>query len=177
MDDSQFQAQSAIPTDAAVPQWRQGYQSVPGAYDEMFSAPDVLRPHWKPLIERLDRLDSREISRRWEQGRRLIHENGVTYNVYGDPKGMERPWDLDAIPFLIAPDEWYLLEAALIQRARLLNLILADIYGPQALLRAGLLSPELVLAHPGFLRPCHGLVPPHRSFLDLYSADLVRGPD
>src|ERR1700674_5820477 len=71
-----------------------------------------------------------------------IRENGVTYNVYGDPLGMDRPWNLDAIPLMIPPSEWNQLEAGLIQRARLLNLILADLYGPQRLLRGGLIPPN-----------------------------------
>src|SRR5437764_15251001 len=107
---SQSQTQSQPPPIEApvanIPAWRQGYAPVAGAFDEMYSAPGVLRPHWRTLINRLDSFDSAEITRRWEHGRRLIHENGMTYNVYGDPKGMQRPWELDAIPFLIPPQEW-----------------------------------------------------------------------
>src|SRR6185369_9796977 len=127
--------ESSQPTSgqAAIPNWRHAYQSAPGVFDEMFSAPAALRPHWRPFVNRLDTLSAQELSRRWEHGRLLIHENGVTYNVYGDPKGMERPWELDPLPFIVSADEWSALEEALVQRARLLNLILTDIYGAQAL--------------------------------------------
>jgi uncharacterized circularly permuted ATP-grasp superfamily protein len=54
-----------------------------------------------------------ELTKRWEQGRRLIRENGVTYNVYGDPRGMDRPWVLDPIPHVLAADEWHELVAGL----------------------------------------------------------------
>jgi uncharacterized circularly permuted ATP-grasp superfamily protein len=70
---------------------------------------------------------------------------------------MERPWQLDPIPFIIAPDEWRALEAGLIQRATLLNKILADCYGAQELIRSRWLSPALVFGQPDFLRPCHGI--------------------
>ena len=102
-------------------------------------------------------LGGEELARRWKTARQRIRENGVTYNVYGDPLGMDRPWSLDAIPLLIPPAEWSQLEAGLIQRARLLNQILADLYGPQQLLRGGHIPPALVFANPAFWRPCHGL--------------------
>jgi uncharacterized circularly permuted ATP-grasp superfamily protein len=78
-----------------------------------------------------------ELPRRWEHARRTIRENGVTYNVYGDPRGTNRPWELDTIPLLIPAEEWRALEEGLIQRARLLNFIVADLYGRQDLLSEG----------------------------------------
>lgn len=148
-----------------------------GAYDEAFAAPGALRPHWQRVAQMLDDLGVGELSRRWEQARRLIHDNGVTYNVYGDPQGLQRPWVLDAVPLVLAPEEWERLAAALIQRVRVLNALLADVYGPQILLKAGLFPPELVFAHPGFLRPCHNVPVPQECYLHLYAADLARAPD
>ena len=147
------------------------------SYNEVFAAPGAPRPHWESIVRFLDTIGHRELTQRWQHARQMLHENGVTYNVYGDPQGMERPWELDAIPWVIPPEEWSRLEAALVQRARLLNAILADVYGPQHLLKQGLLPPELVFAHAGFLRPCHGLRLPHDCYLHLYAADLARGPD
>ena len=118
-----------------------------------------------------------EFTSRWEGARRSIRENGVTYNVYGDPQGVDRPWELDMVPLLISPAEWAGLETALIQRTRLLNLILADLYGPQTLLGSGLLPPSLVLSNPAFLRACHGIPVPHGMYLHLHAVDLVRSPD
>src|SRR5262249_7992379 len=107
----------------------------------------------------------------------LIRENGVTYRVYGDPRGQYRPWQLDPLPLLIPPAEAAVLEAGLIQRARLLEAILADLYGPHQLLKEGLYPPELVFANPGFLRPCHGLTLPGGRYLHLTATDVGRGPD
>ena len=90
---------------------------------------------------------------------------------------MERPWQLDPMPFVIAPEEWRTLEAGLIQRATLLSRILADCYGPQDLIRSRWLSPALVFAQPDFLRPCHNLRMPENNFLHFYAADLARSPD
>src|ERR1700722_4518907 len=83
-----------------------GYPSFPGVYDEMASGPGELRPHWKSFAASLDRLGRNEIALRWENARRIIREHGVTYNVYGDPQGMDRPWELDMVPLLISPAEW-----------------------------------------------------------------------
>lgn len=154
-----------------------GYTQTPGVYDEMSSGLGVLRPHWDIFINSLSAFGGRELARRWQTARQRIRENGVTYNVYGDPLGMDRPWNLDAIPLMIPPSEWSQLEAGLIQRARLLNLVLADLYGPQQLLRGGLIPPPLVFANPGFWRPCHGVRVSGNTYLHLLAVDLARGPD
>lgn len=152
------------------------YRPVDGHYDEMLEASGELRPAFKPLVRQIEQLGPDDLARRWEQAQRLIHENGVTYNVYGDPRGMDRPWQLDALPFVLSPEEWSGIEAAVIQRATLLNAILRDLYGPQTLLREGGLPPEIVFGQPGFLRPLHGLPVPGQTHLHLYAVDLARAP-
>jgi uncharacterized circularly permuted ATP-grasp superfamily protein/uncharacterized alpha-E superfamily protein len=135
------------------------------------------QPAWQPFLKALDELGPEEVSRRWQDARQLIRENGVTYNVYGDPRGRDRPVALDPIPFLLSAADQDALQVGLVQRARLLELILADLYGPQLLLREGLLPPELVFAHPGFLRPCHGIRPPAGRYLHLHAVNLGRSAD
>jgi len=154
----------------------QGYAAQPGSPDEMVDSSGALRPHWAPFVKLLDDLGPAEQRRRWDQARALIHENGITHNVYGDPHGLDRPWSLDFVPLLIPSLEWDGLAAGLAQRARLLDRLLADLYGPAETVRSGLLPAELVFANPGFLRPCHGIEPPTGRWLHLYAADLVRTP-
>lgn len=146
-------------------------------FDEAHDPAGRPRPHWAPLFGAFDDLGSAELARRWRDAQHLIRENGVTYNVYGDPRGMARPWQLDPIPLVIGPAEAAHLERGLVQRARLLELVLADLYGPQRLLQSGLLPPELVFPNPGFLRPCHGIRLPGGRFLHLYAANLGRSED
>src|SRR5215471_10129639 len=146
-------------------------------FDEVFESGDRVRPHWAGLVEALGSMGHHGMSRRWQQGRRMVRDNGITYNVYSDPENTSRPWPLDPIPLILGPDEWRGIEAAIIQRATLFNAILADLYGPQRLLREGLLPPELVFPNPAFLRPCWGVEPPGGIFLHLYAADLARSPD
>jgi len=154
-----------------------GYPQTTGAYDEMSDAAGVLRPHWDTFISSLTALGGVELAHRWRTARQRIRENGVTYNVYGDPLGADRPWSLDAIPLVIPSLEWAQLETGLIQRARLLNLILADLYGPQQLLRGGHIPPALVFANPAFWRPCHDVPVSGNTYLHLLAVDLARSPD
>lgn len=153
------------------------YLAQPGLADEMVAADGTLRPHWAPFVRLLDELGPAELRRRWDQARALIHENGITHNVYGDPHGLDRPWSLDFVPLLLPSGQWDGLSQGLAQRARLLDRLLADLYGPAETVRSGLLPAELVFANAGFLRPCHGLKPPSGRWLHLYAADLVRTAD
>ena len=137
----------------------------------------AVRPHWKVLDRALNEFGPGEMWRRWEQARQLIRQHGVSFNVYGDARGLDRPWPLDPVPVLLAPDEFATLAAGLAQRATLLDRLLADIYGPRRVIAEGLLPPEVVLGHPGLLRACAGIVPPGGRFLHFYAADLVRTPE
>lgn len=154
-----------------------GYRPLVGPYDEMIDPTGSIRPAWRRLTTVLDKLGPDGLVRQAEQARRLLRDNGVTYNVYGSEDSPDRPWELDCVPLMIGGDDWNRLADGLVQRATLLNLILTDIYGRQDLLKQGLLPPELVLGHPGFLLPCHGLRVPNDCYLHLYAAHLARGPD
>jgi uncharacterized circularly permuted ATP-grasp superfamily protein/uncharacterized alpha-E superfamily protein len=147
------------------------------AFDELMAKNGAIRPHYAKWLSAFEGLDANELNRRSEMAKLLIQEQGITYHVYSDPRGTERPWQLDAIPFIVAPEEWEAIETGLVQRARLLNTILADCYGPQELIRSRWLSPALVFAQPDFLRPCHSTRGPQNTMLHFYAADLGRSPD
>jgi uncharacterized circularly permuted ATP-grasp superfamily protein/uncharacterized alpha-E superfamily protein len=109
--------------------------------------------------------------------RRQIRDNGVTYNVYADADGPQRPWSLDLFPLIVSAEDWAQIEAGVCQRARLLNHIMADVYGPQELLSKGLLPAALVQGHPGYLRAMQGVQPAGGVFLHISAFDLARGAD
>ena len=153
------------------------YPVLSARFDEMCASPVVVRPHWQYALRAFDALGPAELSRRRDEVQQVLRENGVTYNVYTDPQGRTRPWALDVIPALLTSQEWRTIEQGLIQRAELLSLIGADLYGSQQLIHDGLLPPELIYTHPGFLRPCHGALPTPAPYLCLYAADLARAPD
>src|SRR5260221_7228006 len=133
--------------------------------------------HWETFFQSYYKLGNEEISGRNDDMLRLLKENGVTYNIYGDPKGLNRPWKLDNIPFLLSKEDWISVESGLSQRAQLLNLILEDIYGERKLIRKGILPMELIYNHAGFLRPCHGIRQPGKKQLVVYAADIAKSTE
>ncbi|MBU2138759.1 MAG: circularly permuted type 2 ATP-grasp protein, partial [Gammaproteobacteria bacterium] len=153
------------------------YTLTSGAYHELLDADGQVRPHWRLLLERLQRSSPAQLAQRQALLARQIQENGVTYNVYADPDGADRPWELDLLPNLIPAEEWQQIAAGVAQRAGLLNAVLADLYGPQQLLADGLLPAELVFGHNNYLWPCQGVQPPGGTYLHLYAVDLARAPD
>ena len=145
--------------------------------DEMLSDSRSVREHWRHFIHSLDLLGEQELENRHCEMQRLLRENGVSYNVNGDPEGQFRPWQLDPIPFLISSKEWATIESGLIQRAELLNLVLQDLYGPRELVKNNLLPPELVYGSNDFLRQCENIKLTGDHQLIFYAADFARGPD
>ncbi len=153
------------------------YPQPDAAYHELLDAKGGIRPHWRRLFEQLQRSSPAQLQQRQALLSRQIQENGVTYNVYADPDGADRPWELDLLPNVIPAEEWQVIAAGVAQRATLLNGVLADLYGPQQLIADGLLPAELVFGHDNFLWPCQGIQPPGGTFLHLYAVDLARAPD
>ena len=147
------------------------------AYDELSADGVNPRAHWAHLMESLRAIGPAELGRRCLRAERRILENGITYNIYSDPLGANRPWEIDIVPFLIAADEWRYIEQGIIQRARLLSLILEDLYGSQSLLKSGHFPAELLYANPAFLRPMVGVRVPSHSYLHMLAVDLARSPD
>ena len=153
------------------------YPEPQGRFDELFEAPLQPRPHWSRFISELAASSAGGIRERLLAAERRIRDSGVTYNVYADPMGHDRPWDLDVLPLIIAPEEWQELEAGIIQRATLFNRVLGDLYGEQTLLKDGLIPPALIFGQSGFLRPARGMQVPGGVHLHVYAADLARSPD
>lgn len=153
------------------------YVPVAGYWDEAVRSSSFPRRHWRSLASAIGRMGLVQLDQQWQSGRQLIQANGITYNVYGDPQGKERPWPMDPLPLLMSGEEWAFIERAIAQRATLLNTVLADLYGPAHLIQERRLPPQLLFANPNFLRPCKGIVPPRGVFLHSYAADLARSPD
>ena len=149
----------------------------PAVFDELSADGVTPRNHWSNFIQSLSDLGADELDKRLARAQRRIRENGVTYNVYGDPLGISRPWKIDLVPLLIPADEWRYIEKGIIQRAELLNLVLQDLYGSQALLATGRLPAALIYANPAFLRPLVGIGARKQAYLHLLAVDLARSPD
>ena len=169
-------------TISSMPDLLASYRPAPGVYDEMLTADGVMREHWTHAGHVIDGLGLDELLERRSKTRRLLDDDGVTYNIYGSHDALSSPsvpapptaWGLDPVPVLLAGDEWTGIELGVIQRSELLNLVLTDLYGPRQLLRRGLIPAELILGHPGFLRQCDQIRVPGDQQLITTAVDLAR---
>ncbi|MGE0719636.1 MAG: circularly permuted type 2 ATP-grasp protein, partial [Alphaproteobacteria bacterium] len=168
---------TAAGTEAALaPSPAASYPAPAGRHDELKAADGGVRAHWSPLLAELARIDAAELARRQQAARRMIRDNGVTYNVYDDADGQARPWDLDVLPVVMDRADWARIEAGVVQRARLADAVLADVYGRQRLIASGTLPPHVVVGHPHFLRALCGVVPPGGVHVHIHAVDLARAP-
>ncbi len=154
-----------------------------GHFDELRGAVSTgharggLSSHWAQFFSSLPSGGAAELQQRAHSLERQIRDNGVTYNVYSDSGGPQRPWSLDLFPLIIQPADWAHISKGVLQRVQLLDRVMADVYGPQQLLAKGLLPPALVHGHPGYLRAMHGVQPIGGTYLHIAAFDLARGPD
>jgi len=153
------------------------YSGIPGHWDEAVLSSGLPRRHWRDLYVEVGRMGMRQLNRRWHSGQQLIQSEGITYNPSTVTEGSEYTWPMDPIPLALDQREWSGIEAAVAQRATLLNSILSDLYGSQRLLHERLVPSALVFANPNFLRPSVGLQPSGGVHLHTYAVDIARSPD
>jgi uncharacterized circularly permuted ATP-grasp superfamily protein/uncharacterized alpha-E superfamily protein len=154
-----------------------GYAGFAGRYDECQAPDGSIRPHWADFFRSLGPDPASTLKIAAEACARAILEQDVSMNVYAGARSEPRPWPLDVVPQLVSVADWKVLSEGLRQRAHLHNRLLADLYGPQKFLRAGVLPPPLAMANPHFLRPCSGLKNPQGVFLHHCAVDIARAPD
>jgi len=164
----------------AATQTLEGYDELRRTLRSAGASP--LAPHWQTFFDALGPDLAAggargELASRAARVQRRVVEDGATYNVHAQDGGASREWPLQLLPFIIDADEWSAIERGVAQRARLLNATLADVYGPQTLLREAVLPPSLVFAHPQYLRPAHGVVPAGGVHLHVAAFDIARGPE
>lgn len=170
---TQTALQSTAPGDLLLKSYARG---VTGRYDEMISPDGDVRPHWRPFLDGLGALTEAERQIRASRMDRRVRDTGIAYDIFSDPNRPSQQWQLDLAPVIFSNAEWRWLEAALIQRARLFDAMLNDIYGAQALMREGVVPPELIFSDSSYLRPCQGVLP-KAGGLQFYAADIARGAD
>ncbi len=187
---------SAVPAETltAAEQAAQSLAAVPGHFDELrgrtatgaiaqadatqsVAADKDMTRAWGQFFESCSSDGLGPLGQRFTTLARQIRDNGVTYNVYADEDGPQRPWSLGLFPLIISAQSWQQIETGVSQRVRLLDRLMADVYGPQQLVAQGLLPPALVQGHPGYLRAMHGVQPVGGTHLHIAAFDLARGPD
>jgi hypothetical protein len=138
----------------------------------------ALGPHLEGrFFEHLGRDGFGDLNRRTTNLQRQVRDNGITYNVYADAGGPQRPWSLDLFPLIVSPESWQQIEAGVLQRVRLLEGHPRRRLRPAEAAGRNLLPPALVQGHPGYLRAMHGVRRPAARRLHIAAFDLARDPD
>jgi uncharacterized circularly permuted ATP-grasp superfamily protein/uncharacterized alpha-E superfamily protein len=150
-----------------------------GGYDELFGRDGAVREPWAELAEDFAGSGPDAVRRLQSRIRLLVDNHGITYNPLDGSDVPTAPprWEVDAVPLVVAADEWEHLEAGFVQRSRLLDAVLADLYGPMTLVRSGAVPARTVFGHPGYVRAAHGITVPGRHQLFLHGLDVGRGAD
>ncbi len=145
-------------------------------YDELIDRSGAVRPHWRPFLAALAELTPGDRAHRADRLNRRVREMGIAHDIFADPTDAGKRWEVDLVPLIFSSADWQPLEAALIQRARLFNAVLADIYGEQRLMRDGLIPPTLIFADPAYLSACQNMQPA-AGHLQFCAVDLARDVD
>lgn len=152
------------------------YHSLSGLaeLDEACARDGSVKQQWSYLLNSLNDLGPEVLLEREQKARRILRDDGATYNIYGRDNKPSSNWELDPVPYIIDSEDWGKIEAGLLERAELFNLVLRDLYGPRTLLRHGALPPEALFSNGGFLRACQGIQLPGEHELILHAVDMVR---
>ncbi|QKF83479.1 circularly permuted type 2 ATP-grasp protein [Halarcobacter ebronensis] len=147
------------------------------SFDEMFDKSCNVKEHWNEIKESLEKSGMEKLEQKQTEIDWRLEDNGVTYNVYNDPEGTNRRWNLDPIPFVLNEKEWEEVTKGLQQRAKLLNLIFRDLYTEQRLIKEGIIPAEIIFAHKSFLPELFNFKNKDYYTMRFYAADISRGPD
>ncbi len=171
------QNMSQTQTQSATKNLFASYTPPAGVYDEAVTAAGQPRREWNSLLSHLEAMGDHDLRKRWQQAQAQIERDGITFNPHDDDGQVSRPWTLDAIPMVLSDVEWTALTDKLTQRARVLEALLADLFGEQILLKEKILPPELLFSHPGWYPAYQNLYSTDQRYLTYCVTDLARAPD
>jgi uncharacterized circularly permuted ATP-grasp superfamily protein/uncharacterized alpha-E superfamily protein len=165
----------ARPGQRRVALWTRDYARLPGIPDEYIGEDGAPRTAWSRFFEAFAALSPAEIERRFASADRHLREAGVTYRAPGETA--DRLWPLSHLPLIIDEADWAQLKAGIAQRAQLLEMVLRDLYGEGRLVAEGAIPAAAIAGSNEYLRAVCGVKPPGGRYLNLYAADVGRGPD
>jgi uncharacterized circularly permuted ATP-grasp superfamily protein len=147
---------------------------VDGLFDEMFAAPGEPRAHYRAVAERLQGMGPEAFARRVRMADVTFRNQGITFTVYSDQRGVEKIFPFDLVPRIVPADEWDMIERGLAQRITALNLFCQDIYHEQHILRERIIPPELIYAAKMFRREMFHVNVPRNIYIHICGTDLIR---
>ncbi len=153
------------------------YRPLPGVPDELADASGAMRPAWAGLIAHMSSLTRAEIEADFARGDQHLADTGVFFRKYGDKTLATRDWPFSPVPIILPESEWSEITAGLTQRADLMEMVAADLYGENRLVAEGHLPASLIAQNPEWLRPMVGVKPRSGHFLHFVAFEIGRGPD
>jgi uncharacterized circularly permuted ATP-grasp superfamily protein/uncharacterized alpha-E superfamily protein len=147
------------------------------SFDEIFDQDCNVREQWKEIVDNLEKAGLKQLEQKQTEIDWRLEDNGVTYNIYNDPDGTNRRWNLDPIPFVLKNEEWETITKGLKQRAKLLNLIFKDLYTEQRLIKEGIVPAEIIFGHKSFIPEVFNFKNLEYYTMRYYAADISRGPN
>ena len=169
------QESKARPGQRRMAQWTRDYARLPGIPDEYIGQDGAPRAVWTRFFDAFAALSPADIERRFASADRHLREAGVTYRAPGETA--DRLWPLSHLPLIIDEADWQQLTAGIVQRAQLLEMVLRDLYGEGRLVAEGAIPAAAIAGSNEYLRAVCGVKPPGGRYLNLYAADVGRGPD
>jgi len=143
-------------------------------YNEMASADGAVRGHYRRYDAWLRAQTLEQLAQKQAEADLGFHRVGITFAVYGDQAGTERLIPFDIIPRVIPAADWRRLEAGLRQRVQALNLFIGDIYHDQAILKAGVIPREQILANAQYRPEMQGVKVAGDIYAHIAGIDVVR---
>jgi len=155
------------------------YRPADGRFDEAVAPDGSIRPAWRGVAGVLAEGRHGELLERQRQADRMLDAEGAGHLVHdlGGATGLpaSTPWRLDPVPIVLGEEEFDLLAAAVEQRSRALEAVLADLHGPRRLLREGIIPAGALAATAALRMSAIGQSVPR--WLVHHAVDVVRAAD
>ncbi len=162
---------SAPQSDGLLAGYGQGPHGAGDTYDEAVAADGRVRAPYREVVDTMARLGPIHLRERQFAAELESGAHGLMFLA----TGRDRPevFRTDLLPRIIPAAEWEELAPGLAQRALALNAFIDDVYGARAVMRDGVVPPEVLDRAPGYRQSgivqAHGRVRAHVIGLDLVS--------
>ncbi|MBV9850512.1 MAG: circularly permuted type 2 ATP-grasp protein [Armatimonadetes bacterium] len=148
-----------------------------GFFDEMFGEDGQPHGHCRKLFQRLTEMSLPDYVGRVQLADLMLVNQGITFNVYSDQRGTEKPWPFDLVPRVIPATDWDHIERGLTQRLTALNLFLHDLYHEQKILKDRIVPRDLIVSAAHFRPELLEATPTGGAYVHICGSDLIRGND
>jgi uncharacterized circularly permuted ATP-grasp superfamily protein len=143
-------------------------------YCELLGPPSSPQSVVESITRQLSDISEPELRNRAVAAENDMFDLGVTFTVYSDKSAIDRVFPFDLVPRVLTAAEWTTIEAGLIQRVAVLNLFLADLYGPRHAIKDGLIPGPLIFGNPNFRREMQDVKVANGVYVAICGTDIVR---